>query len=100
MTVVFVAPDESDDEELSNCDVENHLKYQLINDEIERKRRSEPNNSSSSEIETVHRIRDVSVSNGNQRKHVVEQADGIDTASIDSYQRYTTTTIVFCFDNN
>ncbi len=46
MTVVFVAPDDSDDEDLQNCDVENHLKYKFITDEIEHNRRMKPNKSS------------------------------------------------------
>ncbi|CAF4436870.1 unnamed protein product, partial [Adineta steineri] len=29
LTVVFVAPDDSDDEDLQNCDVENNLKYKF-----------------------------------------------------------------------
>ncbi len=88
MTVVFVAPDDSDDEDLQNCDVENHLKYKFITDEIEHNRRMKPNKSSSSDIESVRRIKDLSMSNGNERKNGLEQADGTDTASIDSNQRY------------
>ena len=33
MTVIFVAPDESDEEELANCEENNHLKYKFITDE-------------------------------------------------------------------
>jgi hypothetical protein len=39
-------------------------------------------------MESIRRIKDLSTSNGNERKHVLEQADGTDTASIDSNQRY------------
>ncbi|CAF1238596.1 unnamed protein product [Rotaria sordida] len=84
LTVVFVAPDDSDDEDLTNCDVENHLKYKFITDETEDK---QTKTSSSSDIESIHRIKDLSISNGNQRKNILEQIDGTDTASIDSYQR-------------
>ncbi|CAF1266902.1 unnamed protein product [Adineta ricciae] len=87
LTVVFVAPDDSDDEDLQNCDVDNHLKYKFLTEEIEHQRRMEPNHSSSSDIETIHRIKDMSSSNGNERKHVLEQIDRADTISIDSTQR-------------
>ncbi len=30
MTVIFVAPDESDEEELTNCESSDHLKYKFI----------------------------------------------------------------------
>jgi hypothetical protein len=30
MTVIFVAPDESDEEELTNCEANNHMKYKFI----------------------------------------------------------------------
>jgi hypothetical protein len=30
MTVIFVAPDESDEEELANCEANNHMKYKFI----------------------------------------------------------------------
>ena len=35
MTVVFVAPDDSDEEELANCEEKSHLKYKFFNDENE-----------------------------------------------------------------
>ena len=85
--MVFVAPDDSDDEDLQNCDVDNHLKYKFLTEEIEHQRRMEPNHSSSSDIETIHRIKDMSSSNGNERKHTLEQIDSADTISIDSAQR-------------
>lgn len=97
MTVVFVAPDDSDDEDLSNCDVENNLKYKFITNETEHNRHSQPNNSSSSDIETIRRIKDLSMSNGNERKNALEQADGTDTASIDSNQRYLIKIFIFSF---
>jgi ribosomal protein L18 len=87
LTVVFVAPDDSDEENLSNFDADNHLKYKFITDETEHNRHRKPTNSSSSDIETIRRINNSSTSNGNNRKHVLEQADGTDTASIDSSQR-------------
>lgn len=85
--MVFVAPDDSDDEDLHNCDVDNHLKYKFLTEEIEHRRRMEPNRSSSSDVETIRRIKDLSTSNGNERKHVLEQIDKEDTISIDSSQR-------------
>ncbi len=88
LTVVFVAPDDSDDEDLSNCDAENHLKYKFITNETEHNPRKKPTNSTSSDIESIRRIKDLSASNGNEKKHVLEQADGSDTTSIDSNQRY------------
>jgi len=33
MTVMFVAPDDSDEEDLANCEENNHLKYKFITDE-------------------------------------------------------------------
>ena len=30
MTLVFVAPDDSDDEDLSNCEQNNHLNYKFF----------------------------------------------------------------------
>ncbi|UJR36480.1 hypothetical protein I4U23_029203 [Adineta vaga] len=87
LTVVFVAPDDSDDEDLQNCDVDNNLKYKFTSEEIEHKRRMEPNHSSSSDTETIRRIKDLSTSNGNERKHALEQIDEMDTASMDSNQR-------------
>ncbi|CAF2385385.1 unnamed protein product [Rotaria sp. Silwood2] len=84
LTVVFVAPDDSDDEDLTNCEVDNHLKYKFITDETEH---NQVNNFSSSDIESIHRMKDLSISNGIQRKSIPEQTDGTDTASIDSYQR-------------
>ncbi|CAF1234866.1 unnamed protein product [Rotaria magnacalcarata] len=87
LTVVFVAPDDSDDEDLSNCEPENHLKYKFISEETGKNHHIEPKHSSSSDIESIHRIKDLSVSNGNQRKHILEQTDGADTASIDSFPR-------------
>ncbi|CAF0811791.1 unnamed protein product [Rotaria sp. Silwood1] len=84
LTVVFVAPDDSDDEDLTNCGVDNHLKYKFITDETEH---NQVKHSSSSDIESIHRIKDLSISNGNQRKSILEQTDGTDTASVDSYQR-------------
>jgi len=35
MTVIFVAPDDSDEENLSNCEENNHLKYKFITNETE-----------------------------------------------------------------
>ena len=88
MTVVFVAPDDSDDEDLFNCDIDDHLKYKIITDEIEYKRLYEQNNSSSNNIETIHRSNDSTMSNSNQGKYISKQTDATDTASIDSNQRY------------
>jgi len=87
LTVVFVAPDDSDEEDLSNFDADGHLKYKFITEETEHNRNRKPINSSSSDIETIRRIKDSSTSNGNNRKHILEQADGTDTASIDSSQK-------------
>lgn len=82
LTVVFVAPDDSDDEDLSNCDVENHLKYKFLTDEVEQNPLP-PRSSSASEMETIRRIQTLSTTNGNHR----EQVDRTDTASIDSNQK-------------
>jgi hypothetical protein len=60
MTVVFVAPDDSDDEELSNCEENNHLKYKFLIDEVE----------------SVPKQKDLTISNGNKGK--------AEAASIDS----------------
>lgn len=87
LTVVFVAPDDSDDEDLSNCDIDNSLKYKFTTEETEHNHSNQAKRSSSSDIESIHRVKDLSVSNGNQRKHVLENTDATDTASIDSYQR-------------
>lgn len=65
---MFVAPDDSDDEDLSNCDVENHLKYKFLTDEIEQPQQHAT----------------LSTTNGN---HHLEQIDRADTASIDSNQK-------------
>lgn len=35
MTLIFVAPDDSDEENLSNCEENNHLKYKFITNETE-----------------------------------------------------------------
>jgi hypothetical protein len=35
MKVIFIAPDDNDDEDLSNCEENKHLKYQFITDETE-----------------------------------------------------------------
>ena len=67
---MFVAPDDSDDEDLSNCDAENHLKYKFLTDEIEQPQQQQ------------HAI--LSTNNGN---HHLEQIDRADTASIDSNQK-------------
>jgi hypothetical protein len=67
MTVVFVAPDDSDDEELSNCEENNHLKYKFITDETEHIPKQKD----------IDSLRDLTISNGEQT----------DTASIDSNQR-------------
>lgn len=85
MTVVFVAPDDSDDEELSNCDVDNHLKYKFITEETEHN----PRNLSSSETESIRRVGSLSTANGNnsERRRNLEQIDRTDTASIDSNQK-------------
>lgn len=88
MTVVFIAPDDSDEEDLANFDPDNHLKYKFITEETEHHPRTKPTTSSSSEIETIRGIKDLSTSNGNARKSASEQADAMDTASIDSSQRY------------
>ncbi len=88
MKVIFIAPDDNDDEDLSNCEENKHLKYKFITDETERNRRVKPNNSSSSDIESIRRIQDSTSPNGNERKTILEQTDGTDTASIDSNQRY------------
>ena len=87
MTVVFVAPDDSDDEDLANCEPENHLKYKFITDETEHRPRLQPTNSSSSDIESIRRVKDLTVANGNDRKHSREQMDAAETASLDSNQR-------------
>jgi hypothetical protein len=87
MTVVFVAPDDSDDEDLSNCEPDQHLKYKFITDETEHKRRGQPTNSSSNDTESIRRLKDLTVSNSNERKYALEHMDGMDTASIDSTQR-------------
>jgi hypothetical protein len=79
MNVVFVAPNDSDDEDLSNCEGDNHLKYKFITNETEHNRRIKQN-----DFESNHRTKDLTASNGNGRKSVLEQAD---TASIDSNQR-------------
>ena len=50
MTVVFVAPDDSDDEELSNCDENNHLKYKFITNETEHIRKQK-------DIDSIRRIK-------------------------------------------
>ncbi|CAF1164517.1 unnamed protein product [Adineta steineri] len=86
LTVVFVAPDDSDDEDLQNCDVENNLKYKFITEEIEHNHRMKPNHSSTNDYESIRRIKDLSTSNGNDRKNISEHIDA-DTASIDSNQR-------------
>ena len=78
---MFVAPDDSDDEDLHNCDVEHHLKYKFLTEEIEHNRRMGPNHSSSSDVESIRRIKDRPAANGG------ELADGADTASIDSNLR-------------
>jgi len=36
MTVMFVAPDDSDEEDLANCEENNHLKYKFTTDEPEK----------------------------------------------------------------
>lgn len=87
MTVVFITPDDSDEEDLANFDSENHLKYKFITEETEHHPRTKPTTSSSSDIEAIRGIKDLSTSNGKDRKSVSEQADGMDTASIDSNQR-------------
>ena len=88
MTVVFITPDDSDEEDLSNFDPDNHLKYKFITDETEHRPRTKPATSSSSDIETIRGIKELSTSNGKDRKNVSDQPDGTDTASIDSNQRY------------
>ncbi len=67
MTVVFVAPDDSDDEELSNCDENNHLKYKFITNETEHIRKPKD----------IDSIKDLKISNGGQT----------DAASIDDSQK-------------
>lgn len=85
MTVVFVAPDDSDDEDMSNCDVENHLKYKFITDETEHN----PRTLSLSETESIRRVRNHSTANGNNndRQKNLEHIDRTDTVSIDSSQK-------------
>ncbi|CAF1395276.1 unnamed protein product [Adineta steineri] len=66
MTVIFVAPDDSDNEELSNCEEENHLKYKFVTDEVEFKSKEKDMNS----------IKDLTISNDNKGKSVLEKTDG------------------------
>ncbi|CAF4021417.1 unnamed protein product [Rotaria sordida] len=77
MTVVFVAPDDSDDEDLTNCEENNHLKYKFLTNEIE-------HNLKTKDIDS---IKDLSISNGDRGKNLLEQTDGTDTTSIDSSQK-------------
>ena len=71
MTVIFVAPDDSDDEDLSNCEENSHLKYKFLTDEVE----------SIPKKKDIDSMKDLTISNGNQGKHLLEQTDA---ASIDS----------------
>lgn len=89
MTVVFVAPDDSDDEDLANCEGDEHLKYQFITEETEhRPTRPLTTNSSSSDRETIHRLKDFNASNGAAEKRPMATTnDQTDTASIDSNHR-------------
>lgn len=88
MTVVFVAPDDSDEEDLANCEGDEHLKYQFITEETEhRPTRPQATNSSSSDRETIHRLKDLNVSNGAERRAMTTTNDQTDTASIDSNHR-------------
>ncbi|CAF3575253.1 unnamed protein product [Rotaria socialis] len=78
MTVVFVAPDDSDDDDLSICDEHSHLKYKFFTDETE----------NSPKHKDIDSIKDLSISNGNSEKHLREQAEETDTTSIESNHRY------------
>lgn len=60
MTVIFVAPDESDDDETSSCDGNAHLQYKFLNDE-------EGCPSKSKDIESM---KDLTISNG---KNLLQQ---------------------------
>ena len=85
MTVVFVAPDDSDDEDLSNCEPDTHLKYKFITDETEHNPRIKTQQSSASDIESMRRVQDLSASNGSEReRHALDHAE---TASVDSNHR-------------
>ncbi|CAF4632895.1 unnamed protein product [Rotaria sp. Silwood1] len=75
MTVVYVAPDDSDDEDLTNCEENNHLKYKFFTNEIEY-------NSKDKDIDSM---KNLTISNGNDKgKNLLEQTD---TASVDSSQK-------------
>ena len=82
MTVVFVAPDDSDDEDLSTFEGENQLKYKFITEETEHKNRA-----SATSQESNQRSRDATLSNGNESKSTVQRLDNADAVSIDSSQR-------------
>jgi hypothetical protein len=81
MTVIFVAPDDSDDEDIANCEAENHLQYKFITDETEHIPKQ-------NDSDSIHRIKDLTISNGVRGKSILEQTDETDSASIDSSQRY------------
>lgn len=78
MTVVFVAPDDSDDEDLSNGDGENHLKYRFITDETDGKNRKQRKSSSSANAESIRTIKPTNC----------QVTEKLDTLSIDSNHRF------------
>ncbi|CAF3075479.1 unnamed protein product [Rotaria sp. Silwood2] len=83
MTVVYVAPDDSDDEDLTNCEENNHLKYKFFTNETE-------HNPKPKDIDS---IKNLTISNGDKGKKLLEQTDGTDTASVDSSQKNTPSVI-------
>ena len=63
MNVVFVAPDDSDDESLSNYEDKNNLKYKFTTDEIEH----------SVKQKNIHLKKDLVNSNDGEAKHLLAE---------------------------
>lgn len=62
---------------MSNCEENNHLKYKFFTDETE----------NTPKPKDINAIKDLTISNGDSAKQLLEQSDATDTASVDSNER-------------
>ena len=74
MTVIFVAPDESDGDETSSCDGSAHLQYKFLNDE----------EGCPSKTKDIESMKNLTISNGSHGKNLLQQ---INATNVDNDSR-------------
>ncbi|CAF1091956.1 unnamed protein product [Adineta ricciae] len=80
MTVIFVAPDESDGDETSSCDGNTHLQYKFLNDE----------EGCPSKAKDIESMKNLTISNGSHDKNLLQQ---INTTNVDNGSQKTPSVI-------